>query len=433
MHRKTILVTAILLSQLTLAHSALMPNAINNTIPSVASLTIHTPDHYGQSERIGTGFVYNDNGHMITNAHVVGGYSKVIATFQDNKNCFATLVGQDEESDIAVLKLEPHCKAKPIKIGTDLDLKVGEQVVAIGNPFGLNQTVTQGIISALHRDGVMPGKTTDFIQIDAAINFGNSGGPLINTEGELVGINSAFVSGSGNQDTPANSGLGLAIPITTAKPIIKQIIDTGNVTRGYIGVIVQEMSDSLKHYLNHQGGFGLFITQVVKNSPAEKAGLKEGDIISHVNQVRLATVNQFPLLITSHPPNSKILISGFRGKEKLKLTVRSTSSGALNQLVDTAENDHKYLFSGVTLLKVDARNGRNHPLNGLEIINIDTGSQAFLEGLRQGDIITHINDKPMKAFENIPKINKNNNQYVKITINRGGQLRILAMRVNNEA
>lgn len=407
---------------------------IEKVLPSVVSLTIYTHNGYQSQESLGTGFVYNDQGIIVTNAHVVKSASnKIIATFSNNKNCFATLQGLDEETDIATLKLEPNCPAPKAKIGSDESLRIGDQVIAIGNPLGLSQTVTQGIVSSLHRDGIFPDKPSDFIQTDAAINPGNSGGPLINPKGEVIGINTAFITSNPEDHSPSNSGMGLAIPISTATPIIEQLIKNGSVTRGYVGLMVQELSHSLANYFDFPLDHGLLVTNVVPKSPAAQAGIKEGDIITQINQQKLLNITQFPLFVSSNPPGSEINLSLWRLGKTTKMVVTSVPEAEITDLIHQNSKSNANPFNGVTLSKVDARSHDNKPLKGLQVINIAPDCEAFIEGLVINDIITHINDSPINEFDQLSLFKDNNQQmHAKITINRQGQKRFLAIRLNHE-
>tara|TARA_Y200000002_G_C22659871_1_gene655256 strand:- start:599 stop:1897 length:1299 start_codon:yes stop_codon:yes gene_type:complete len=418
----------IMIACLCTAHAYTTTKAISQSLPSVASLTVHLSNNPDDDKEAGTGFVYDKEGHIITNAHVVGSVRRIIATFQNNQNCFATVIGADRESDVAVLQVDPQCKVTPIKIGNDSDLKIGDEVIAIGNPFGLSQTVTKGIVSSLHRDGIFPDSPTDFIQIDAAINPGNSGGPLVNTQGEVIGINTAIIVSNPNGNA-APSGLGLAIPINIAKLIASQLIETGMVSRGYIGVASQELTPSLATYYKYPNSNGLAVTKVVKGSPADLGGLAIGDIITHVNGMRIDNITQLPIYISSHPANSKIQISIWRSGRKQSVTIRSISLDKIQKIADASE-DHSYLLSGVTMLKIDAMSGKDDLVQGLEVIDITSKCNAFLEGLRRGDIITHINEKPTKSFADLERLQEKNSGFVKITINRHGQTRFIAMRAN---
>lgn len=417
-----------------MALSANDSSYIEKVLPSVTSLTIYSSYGHQPHESMGTGFVYNDNGIIITNAHVVKGTAnKIIATFSNNQNCFATVQGVDDESDIATLKLEPGCQAPKAMIGNDEKLKIGDKVIAIGNPLGLSQTVTQGIVSSLHRDGIFPDRPSDFIQTDAVINPGNSGGPLINQNGEVIGINTAFITSNPNDPSPANSGMGLAIPMSTATPIIQQLIHSGTVTRGYVGLIAQELSHSMAKYLSYPHTDGLIVTKVIKNSPAGQAGLLEGDIVTHVNGQKLLNITQFPLFISSNPPGSKIKINIWRGGNHKTLTIESTTFAHINELAYKNDQDNASPFSGVTLIRVDARSHDNKPLKGLQVIDIQPDSEAFIEGMAINDIITHINDKSIEDFDGLKLVHKKSrNGHAKITINRQGQRRFVALKISDD-
>jgi putative serine protease PepD len=256
----------------------------------------------GPQQAQGSGWVYDSDGHIVTNDHVVDGSTSIKVRFWDGKTYSATVVGTDKSTDLAVIKVDaPSSELFPLAVGDSTQLQVGDGVVAIGSPFGLEETVTSGIVSALHRaiQGMTNFTINDSIQTDAAINHGNSGGPLLNTQGQVVGVNAQIKSDSGD-----NAGVGFAIPANTVKSVTQQLIAGGTVQHPYLGVRVGDAS-----------GGGAQLTNVQAGTPAAKAGLKAGDVVTAVDGNTIASAEQLTAAIGSHKPGDKV-----------KLTVKSGGS-----------------------------------------------------------------------------------------------------------
>ncbi len=263
---------------------------------------------------LGSGVIISSQGYLLTNNHVIQGADEIQIALQDGRNTQATVVGTDPESDVAVLKIELH-DLPSITLGQSDVLEVGDVVLAIGNPFGVGQTVTMGIVSATGRDRL--GLTTfeNFIQTDAAINPGNSGGALINAYGHLVGINTAIFTRSGG-----SQGIGFAIPITTAKDITEQIIEKGHVSRGWIGIEIQDVSPALAESFNLEQAKGVIVAGVLRQGPADKAGMKPGDVILSIQGTEIEDGRHAVKLISKSPPGSSIEISTLRNGKKMKVS-----------------------------------------------------------------------------------------------------------------
>jgi len=245
---------------------------------------------------MGSGFVIDKEGHILTNYHVIEGADEIVVTLEDKgkeKEYTATLIGSDSKTDIALVKIkrEPgdNTEFPFLRLGSSENLEVGEWVVAIGNPFGLSHTVTVGVVSALGRS-IGAGPYDEFIQTDASINPGNSGGPLINIEGEVIGINTAIISGS----TGGNVGIGFAIPINIAKGILKDLKETGSVTRGWLGVMIQKITPELKKSFGLSQSEGALVGDVIPNGPADKGGVKRGDVITRFNNQVVREMGDLP-------------------------------------------------------------------------------------------------------------------------------------------
>lgn len=354
-----------------------------------------------QATSAGSGVIVDaKEGIVVTNAHVIKGADQIEVGLSDGRKLKAKLLGADEEVDIAVLQIKAD-KLVDLKIADANRLRVGDFVVAVGNPFGLGQTVTSGLVSALGRSGLGIEGYENFIQTDASINPGNSGGALVNLKGELIGINTAIISPAGG-----NVGIGFAIPTDMMKNSLDQIVESGEVKRGQLGVMIQALTEDLAEALGVETTKGVLISQVLEDSPAEKAGLQDGDIIIQINDKQTDSVSDLRNAIGLLKPGTKITVKYIReGKEgaaKVKLMDK-------DQLSKT--NDHK-LFKGVIL--------DTHPQGGLMITRIDPSSEAALAGLRQSDVIVSINKQPVNALSEANKILHNNDGSLLIQVLRGG-------------
>ena len=272
--------------------------------------------HEKQTSSLGSGVIISNDGYVITNFHVIEAAEEIEITTHNGKKFDASLIGADPETDLAVLKIDKLALPNII-LGNINNLNVGDSVLAIGNPFGVGQTVTMGIVSGLGRNQLGISTFENFIQTDAAINPGNSGGALVDVNGDLVGINSAIYSKSGG-----SMGIGFAIPIDLVKKITEQIIIKGYVTRGWIGVEVQELTDDLKESFNLSSNSGALIASVVKNSPADKGGLKSGDIIVNINNKKISNGKALLNIVSDSQPSQSIDIEIIRGNRKIKLSLK---------------------------------------------------------------------------------------------------------------
>lgn len=267
------------------------------------------------SRSLGSGVILSKQGYILTNNHVVAEADEIVVALRDGRSMAAQLVGTDPETDLAVLTVKAQ-DLPAITLGDSNTIRVGDVVLAIGNPFGVGQTVTMGIISATGRSELGITTFENFIQTDAAINPGNSGGALVNAYGQLLGINTAILSQSGG-----SQGVGFAIPIAVAKIILEQIISHGRAVRGWIGVGVQDLNPELAESLNLDAKEGALVTQVLNNSPAEQAGLQPGDVISHINGKQIDSSKDLINLVTGVVPGKRIELRGQRGREKVTLDI----------------------------------------------------------------------------------------------------------------
>ena len=338
----------------------------------------------------GSGVIVNaKRGYILTNHHVVGEADAIQISLMDGTVHDAEIVGSDPATDIAVIKVEADNLIE-MSIGDSTEARVGDFVIAIGNPFGLGHTVTSGIISALGRSGISRDGYEDFIQTDASINPGNSGGALVNMSGELIGINSAIISRSGG-----NVGIGFAVPTEIAGSIMKQILDFGEVRRGLLGVNIQTIDAEAAEALGNELESGALIIGIQANSAAESAGLEVGDIILEVNDKKITGAPQLRNRIGLLRSGESIKIGYMRDN---KLYSTKAELGQKKNQVILGENIHPGLEGSTFLLSSSST------LNGIEISEVRENSPAAQRGLRAGDLITHINRTPVESIEDLQDI-----------------------------
>ncbi|MEW8507432.1 MAG: trypsin-like peptidase domain-containing protein [Candidatus Thiodiazotropha sp.] len=263
---------------------------------------------------LGSGVIVSKDGYLLTNHHVIEGADEIKVVLASGKSVSVSIVGSDAESDLAVLKIDSDAVLQPIAIDSSGSQKVGDVVLAIGNPFGVGQTVTMGIISATGRSHLGINTFENFIQTDAAINPGNSGGALVNARGELIGINTAIFSKTGG-----SHGIGFAIPFDLAEGIMQQLISSGHVVRGWLGIQGQDVTDKLAEAFSLRNNEGILVTGVMEDGPASRAGLRPGDVITRVNSTTIDNSQQLVQLIAGQPPGTHLTIGGWRGKEEIQL------------------------------------------------------------------------------------------------------------------
>ena len=347
---------------------------------------------------VGSGVIVNSQGYILTNHHVVDGAVEIKVELTDNRTFTAKLVGSDPPSDLAVLKVEAS-NLPSLTLGNSDTVRVGDVVLAIGNPMGIGQTVTSGIISAKGRaTGLSDGSFEDFLQTDAAINRGNSGGALINTSGELVGINSQILSPSGG-----NIGIGFAIPINMARAVMDQLLKTGKVRRGMLGVTIQSVDADLASSLNLPAARGAIVTSVATGSPAEGAGLKRGDVITSVNNQPISDRNSLRNSVASIAPGTTVNVKAVRDGREASFQV-ALAELPDNRRASAGENDSTGGTNtgrfGMSLqpLTADMASRMGLPANeqGLVISRIDPEGSAADAGLRQGDLIQEVNRRPVR-------------------------------------
>jgi serine protease DegS len=267
---------------------------------------------------LGSGVIVSPDGYLLTNHHVIKGADEIKVVLANGKSVSVSIVGSDAESDVAVLKIDTDTPLQAIKIDHSGSQQVGDVVLAIGNPFGVGQTVTMGIISATGRSHLGINTFENFIQTDAAINPGNSGGALVNASGELIGINTAIFSKTGG-----SHGIGFAIPFDLAEGIMQQLITSGHVIRGWLGVQGQDVTEKLAEAFSLHNTEGILVTGVMEDGPGSKAGLRPGDVITRINSTKIDNSQQLVLLIASQPPGTRLTIGGWRGNKAFQLETTS--------------------------------------------------------------------------------------------------------------
>jgi serine protease Do len=337
---------------------------------------------------LGSGFIIDRDGTILTNYHVVDGAEKVVVTLSDGKSFDARVLGRDQKTDIAIVKINAGHDLPVATIGDSDQLQVGEWVVAIGNPFGLDHTVTSGIVSAKGRQ-IGAGPYDSFIQTDASINPGNSGGPLLNMRGEVVGINTAIFSQSGG-----NIGIGFAIPSNLVKGLVPQLKDKGKVVRGYLGTVIQRITPELADTLGLKSPRGALVAETSKDGPAERAGIRAGDVIVEFNGKEVKDSADLPLQVASVPPGKTVQIKILRDSKEMSLPI-TVGEMKENEVVASAEEDDFGL--AVQTLTPDVANSLGlDRTDGVVVSSVKPGSPADEAGLRKGDVITQINRRPVR-------------------------------------
>jgi len=387
---------------------------------------------------LGSGFVIDAKGFVITNNHVVDEADEVTVTFSDNTKYKARIVGRDKKTDLALLKIEPKKDLPFVPLGDSDAMRVGDLVIAIGNPFGLGGSVTQGIISARQRS-INAGPFDDFLQTDAPINRGNSGGPLFNISGEVIGINSAIFSPSGG-----SVGIGFAIPTSLAKPVIEQLKAYGRTHRGWLGIKIQEVSDEVAESVGLPKTFGALVLEVTPGSPADKAGIAAGDVITMFDGVEIAQMRFLPRRVAETKIGKTVAVTYWRKNASKNVEV---TLGELDEEEPTAAGLDKgpdapskiaaqKAVMGMEVLPLSAElrsrlRLSNEQKTGLAVVAVERGSEAARRGIRTGDVIVDVNNEQVNSVEGLRKAfeqaRKSGRKFALIRVLRGADVAFITL------
>ena len=372
---------------------------------------------------LGSGVIITANGYIVTNNHVIDGADEIVVTTHgDKKEYKAKIIGQDPKTDVAVIKID--AKNLPVaKFADSSKLLTGDIVFAIGNPFGIGESVTQGIVSALNKSSIGLNQYENFIQTDASINPGNSGGALVDTRGAVVGINSAIISRSGG-----NNGIGFAIPSNMVKKVALSLINNGKVKRGYLGVSITNLKEDMKDLYKSKSG--ALVLNVEKDSAAKKAGLRRGDLIIAVNGKKIKNANDLKNIIGSTLPNKKVTISFERDKQ-IRMTTATLLDMDSEKSFGGMGTDSYIKGLSVTQINDQVRAKYRLPsnLNGVLVINVKPDSKADKVGFRRGDVIIQVQNKVIKTIKDLNSVFKQYKGETKIIyVNRDGYVTYLVTK-----
>jgi serine protease Do len=377
----------------------------------------NSPRREFKERSLGSGFIIDKEGFIVTNNHVIENADEISVGLANGKEFKAKVIGRDRNTDLALIKIKNAKKLSPLTMGSSGQLEVGSWVVAIGSPFGLEQTVTAGIVSAKGRV-IEAGPYDDFIQTDASINPGNSGGPLLNLAGEVVGINTAIVA--------SGQGIGFAIPIDMARGIVAQLKEGGEVSRGWLGVGIQDLTEELAEYYGFKGQTGVLVTQVFQGDPADKAGILPNDIITAVNGKKVKTGRELSKIVANTPVGKKARIDFIRdGKSKSVRVVLSKRTDEKEQagLRPSQKGDEIGLMVHDLTPDIAGRFGLDEGDSGVLVVRVKSGSRADKAGIKHGDIIKEVNRKIVNNVAGYNKImNKiNSKKEISMLIKRRNQ------------
>ncbi|HEY6400860.1 MAG TPA: DegQ family serine endoprotease [Blastocatellia bacterium] len=380
---------------------------------------------------LGSGVIITKDGYLLTNHHVIDGAEEIRVELTNNRGYDAKLIGDDPRSDLAVLKIDAN-DLPMLTLGNSDNVRVGDVALAVGNPLGIGQTVTAGIISAKGRStGLSDGSFESFLQTDAPINQGNSGGALVSTAGELVGINSQIVSPTGG-----NIGIGFAIPANMARSVAEQLIKSGKVRRGYLGVGVQPITSDMAANLGLKEVSGVIVSNVEQGSPAERAGLKQGDVITVINGNKIEDGNSLRNIIATSGPGAEIMITVLRDGREQQLRAKLDELSNQTTTRPTggpsgSQTDEERLGWTVTPMtpELAARLGLGRNAHGLVVTSVDPAGGAAEAGLQPGDVIEQINRQPLRSEADLKSaLTRADSQPLLLLINRRGATAYVTVR-----
>ncbi|MEO0126671.1 MAG: DegQ family serine endoprotease [candidate division WOR-3 bacterium] len=355
------------------------------------------PRGESKTTTLGSGFIISEDGYIVTNHHVIKNANNIIIRLTNKKEYKGKdvkIIGSDSRTDVALLKIETKEKFPYLNFGDSDKIKVGDWVMAVGNPFNLEGTVTVGVISAKGRSHIPLSEGPDlqnFLQTDAAINPGNSGGPLLNLKGEVIGINTAITSTSGG-----NIGIGFAIPINLAKNIIEELKTKGKVTRGYLGVYLEELTEDMKNALDLKSLDGVLVNEVIANSPADNAGIKEGDVIIEYDGQKVTDVQSFRIMVASTTPGKSVKLRLIRNGKEMEIKVKI---GEMKEEVVAKSGEEHETKLGLQVVDIDSPDAKMYNISakkGVVVTSVESNSPAGDAGIQVGDVILGIGNKDIK-------------------------------------
>ncbi|MEX2452247.1 MAG: DegQ family serine endoprotease [Rhodospirillales bacterium] len=393
-----------------------------------------------KSTSLGSGFVIDPTGYIVTNNHVIQDADEITVSFNDNTRLKAEVVGRDAKTDLAVLKVKPEGKLTHVKFGNSETARVGDWIVAIGNPFGLGSTVTAGILSARGRN-INAGPYDDFLQTDASINRGNSGGPMFNLDGGVIGINTAIFSPSGG-----SVGIGFAIPSAVAEPVIKQLIKHGKVDRGWLGVHIQGVTPEIAETLGLKESKGALVASVIKDGPAEKAKIKAGDVILKFGKREVDKMRNLPRIVAETPVGTTVNAEIWRDKKRIVLPVTVAKLEDQEEKMTSADEPKtskgakQVKALGLTLSAITPALRKKFNLTdkakGVVILDVEKDSAGSEKGIRVGDLIDEVNQEevssPADVEAQIAKVLKAGKKVVLVRVEGQNGGRFLGLRIDNK-
>ncbi len=386
---------------------------------------------------LGSGFIIDPSGIVVTNNHVIAEADEIKVILHDDTNLKAEIIGRDPKTDLALLRVEPETPLKAVRFGDSSSTRVGDWILAIGNPFGLGGTVTAGIVSARARD-INAGPYDDFIQTDASINRGNSGGPMFNTAGEVIGINTAIFSPSGG-----SVGIGFAIPANLAKPVIEQLQAYGRTRRGWLGVRIQAVTEEIAESLGLQEPTGALVASVAKDGPAEDADIKAGDVILTFNGRDVAEMRKLPRIVAETEIGKPVDVEVWRNEQKITVQVEvgeleETETAALVE--DDGEGAERDTVEslGLDLSSISGELRERFELSddvqGVVVTDVDEESAAAEKGVRPGDVIVEVGQEevktPSEVADRVEQAREAGRKSVLVLVDRQGELRFVAIRID---
>jgi serine protease Do len=399
-----------------------------------------SPEEKAPKSTLGSGFIISEDGYIVTNNHVIGDANKIEITFSNGDTAKAKIIGRDKKTDIALIKVDIAKKLIPVKFANSDKVRPGDWVIAVGNPFGLGGSVTAGIISARGRE-ISGSGIVEYLQTDTAINRGNSGGPMFNIKGELVGITTAIFTTDG-----ANIGIGFAIPSNTAKSVISQLKDYGSVTRGWLGVHVQDITDEMADALDMKKKRGAYVVHVAEKSPAEEAGIKIDDIIIAFDNKTVEKTSQLPRIVGNTTVNKNVSITILRRdndktiKKNLNVTIKKLDNKKpiakkKPSIISNKENN----LLGLRLVELSKiKDYYNYPdnLDGLIILSVSDNVKTGVSTIEVGDLINKANQKQIHSLEDLKDIIKTaqdaNKANILLTIMRGPSTFIITLPITSK-